>query len=100
MESRGLIEKHTLRRIVFVLTVLSYVSAGLFYWPWGGIPSALQDHVCPLCPYVDSMGSNLQKFTSRTVGMGTINAAIYIVGLVLFVGLPRIGFRLYDKLRK
>jgi hypothetical protein len=100
MESCGWIERHKLRRIAFVLILVSYVSAGLFYWRWGGIPGVLQDQVCPLCPNVDSTGSNLQKFTSRTVGMETINAAILIGGLVLFVGIPRICFRLSDRLRK
>jgi len=100
MESRAFIDKHTIRRLAIFLIILSYGSAGLFYWRWRGIPRTVQENVCPLCPNIDGSGSDLQKFISRTVVIGTINAALLFVGLILFVGLPRIWFRLYEKLRK
>src|SRR5260370_35252060 len=99
MEARGWIERSTLRLIAIVLIVLSYVSAGIFNWRWGGIPRIVQDNACPLCPNIDGTGSDLQKFTSRTAGMGTINAAILVGGLGLFAGLPRICYRVCKKFR-
>lgn len=92
-------EKRTFGFIAIVLIVLSYTSACLFYWRWGGIPTFVQEHVCPICPYIDSTGSDLQKFTSRTIGMGTINAAILVGVLILFVGLPRALYRYSEKAR-
>jgi len=86
-------ERRTFGSIAIVLILLSYLSAGIFYWRWGGIPSPVQGHSCPLCPDIDGTGSNLQKFISRTIGMGTINAAILIGSFVLFVGLPRAWYR-------
>jgi hypothetical protein len=80
-----LLEKRKFGLITTSLVVLGYLSAGLFYWRWGGIPSIVQDYACPLCPNIDSSDSALKKFFARTIGMGTINAAILIGGFVLFV---------------
>jgi hypothetical protein len=90
-------ERRTFGLITIVLIVLSYLSPGLFYWRWGGVPSIVQNYACPLCPYIDSTGSDLQKFTSRTIGMGTIKAAVLVGSLILFVGLPRLWSRHYKK---
>jgi hypothetical protein len=63
--------------ILILLGVLGYLQAAVFYWRWGVIPHSLKV-VCPLCPNIDSIGTDLQKFTYRTLSMGTTNAVLLI----------------------
>jgi len=65
-----------LKKIVLTLAVLGFVSAALFYWPFGGIPEAFR-HLCPQCPNVDGIGSPFAKFARRAVMIGTLNAVIF-----------------------
>ncbi|MGH9515605.1 MAG: hypothetical protein ACRD3P_08010 [Terriglobales bacterium] len=59
-----------------LLAVIGYLQAAMFYWRWGGIPRV--SWLCFLCPNIDSVGSNWEKFIRRTISMGTINAAALI----------------------
>ncbi len=65
-------------RIAILLAVFAYLTAASRYWRWGGIPRLLQEYACPLCPNVDSVGGNVEKFAQRTIGMGTVRAIVLL----------------------
>ena len=89
--------KHKIGLVTISMVALGYLSAGLRYWRWGGIPSIVQNYACPLCPNIDSSGSDLQKFFARTIVLGTINAAILMGILVLFVVVREVRERCLKK---
>lgn len=81
-----------MKRAIVALVLLGYFQAALFYWRWGGIPSAFGGIACPLCPNIDGLGSNLDKFIRRTVGAGTLNAVALVVPFL-------IGYWIYRAIR-
>jgi hypothetical protein len=81
--TRSLVRTGAMKKIVFSLTVLGFLSAALFYWPFGGVSETFR-HFCPLCPNVDSIGSPLSKFARRTATVGTLNAIVYsVIGVLM-----------------
>jgi len=77
------------RTILITLAIFGYLQAAVFYWRWGGIPDSLKA-VCPLCPNIDGIGTDLQKFTTRTLSIGTANALVLIVGFLISSWLYRL----------
>jgi hypothetical protein len=66
------------RKTACTLVALGYVGAGIRYWRWGGLPETVQMLACPMCPHIDSLGTDWEKFSGRLVGQGTINAVVYL----------------------
>ena len=73
--SRMSLKKKIVLSVIFV--ALGFVGAAVRYWRWW--PSGNDTYyffasfACPLCPNIDSMGTDWQKFISRTVGGGLLN---------------------------
>lgn len=85
MIARGFAWTVAMKKIVLPLAVLGFLSAALFYWPFGGVSETFQ-HFCPLCPNVDSIGSPLSKFARRTAAVGTLNAIVFsFLGVLLLL---------------
>lgn len=71
----------TFLTVMFI--AVGFLGAAAFYWRWWPAYSpsygAFSQLACPTCPHVDGIGSNLQKFVSRTAVFGGLNAALFTV---------------------
>jgi hypothetical protein len=76
-----------MKRTLVIIGVLGYLQAALYYWRWGGFPREIA-LICPLCPHIDGIGSDWQKFSERTLAFGTINTvlwlALFLIGFSIF----------------
>jgi hypothetical protein len=63
-------------KLTLLVAVIGYVGAASFYLPWLNIQ---HQWACPLCPHILSVGQTpTQKFIHRTIGFGTMNAALFV----------------------
>ena len=69
----------TAKHAAIGLAIFGYLEAATFYWRWKVIPHEVA-LVCPLCPHMDSVGTKWEKFSGRTLGLGTLNALFRLLG--------------------
>jgi hypothetical protein len=75
-----------------VLVALGFVGAAIRYWRWWpnhSDPYSLTGFACPFCPNMDSLGTNWQKFISRTVLGGFLNVVPFLIVGWLLIHLER-----------
>ena len=79
----------TKKRVTICLVALGYLQAAIFYWRWNVIPHGIA-LVCPVCPHMDGGGTNWEKFSSRTLGLATLNAVVLVGAFLLSNGIFRL----------
>ncbi len=88
--------KHPKTAFTLVLIGLGYLGAAMFYWRWWPrwyateVYYQLASAACPVCPNIDSMGTDVQKFLGRTAFLGAINAMLFVAGGWLLLGVVRL----------
>lgn len=75
------------------LAFLGYLGAAIFYSYLIGLNLQTQ-YACPVCPHILSLGSPLSKFGRRVLGLGTLNAALFVLLGWSFLGVRRLVNRM------
>jgi hypothetical protein len=67
------------KKIGFTLALafLGYLGAAIFYSYLIGLNLQTQ-YACPVCPHIVGPDSPLSKFVRRVLGLGTLNAALFV----------------------
>jgi len=86
----------SVKKIALLMAFVSYCTAAIYYWPYGGVNNRLAFYACPLCPDIFTLwGTPASRFVRFTLVMGTINTVVlFAVGLLL-VG----GAKLYRRVK-
>ena len=71
-----------------LLAFLGYLGAAIFYSYLIGLNLQTQ-YACPLCPHIIGPGSRLSNFVRWVLGLGTLNAALFVFVGWLFFGVAR-----------
>ena len=77
-----------MKKTALLLTFVSYSTAALYYWPYGGVNELIRyyAYACLFCPNVDTLrGTLTSRFMRFTLVSGTINVAIFLaVGMLVW----------------
>jgi hypothetical protein len=89
----------TERKRALVLTValmfFGYIGAASYYGDLVGLNSPQNSWECPVCLHITQFGDPVEKFVRRVIGVGTLNALLFVlVGWLLMW-----SFRLWRHLR-
>ena len=81
---------------------IGFIGGAVRYWRWWPSHSApyfiISGILCPLCPNIDGVGTNWDKFVSRTVLGGLLNivpallVGWLIVGIIAIHNRSRVNF--------
>ncbi len=82
-----------MKKIALLMAFVSYFTAALYYWPYGGVNNRLAFYACPLCPEIFTLwGTPTSRFVRFTLVWGTINAIVlFTVGLLVLGGAKLYG---------
>ena len=69
---------------------LGYVGAAVFYSYLIGL-NWQTPIACPVCPHILSLGDPLDKFATRVLKYGTLNAAIFLIIWRSLLAVFRVG---------
>jgi hypothetical protein len=78
-------------RLSLLFVLIGFIGGGVRYWRWWPSHttpySIVSEIACPLCPNIDGLGSNWEKFVSRTVAGGVLNVVPALVMGWLIIGI-------------
>jgi hypothetical protein len=77
-------------RLSLLFVLIGFIGGGVRYWRWWPSHttpySIVSEIACPLCPNIDGLGSNWEKFVSRVAG-GVLNVVPALVMGWLIIGI-------------
>lgn len=75
--------------ITTALVLLGYAGAASYYAYLLGF-NIRHEWACPVCLHITSFGEPRDKFIGRTIGLGTVNALLFLLLGRLLIGLLKI----------
>src|SRR5262249_32655224 len=93
MFSRG--ERTRALVLTLAFACLGYIGAASYYGFLVGLNTPQNNLECPVCLHIFQIGDPVQKFVRRTIGLGTVNALLF----VLVGWIPVLSLRLWRHLQ-